>query len=449
MWVKLDVHGLPCAPDELQTVIRSARFEEPTAFELTYLDGFRITPADVPHLEQACGMLSRSGSVRLCPAEIQEHHARVLVGAASKHVRGRDGDGLIRLTKVETSVLPGGRSSAKIVRIIPDDGGPPLVAKMDEISRLEEEMLRFQRYASRWDDRLAPRLHFHAGTGLILFALVDSPDAPGTPAPTLDERIEAAVYGEHWREGYRGPAEVNLCQVIDRTIATLERLNRQPCNDRVAPSRAWIGLEPLEATLVRGIHWSILGVDGTEVDAFAYRRRATRIAGSLSRHDTVHGDVHLRNILVRDDREPHFIDYACCGPGHPCFDLVRLESALLFTCFRMTADELTIARTHHALLSGASEADIAGAFPALASSVVNRRAIRAGVRCRETVLRMMRGYNGEEDDYLALKYIVACQSLFLQQTQKGVVRPLLGALATLLARRRRWQAQADGEGGAE
>ena len=48
---------------------------------------------------------------------------------------------------------------------------------------------------------------------------------------------------------------------------------------------------------------------------------------------TVHGDVQLRNILVRDGREPHFIDYANCGPGHPCYDLVRLESAVLFYCF--------------------------------------------------------------------------------------------------------------------
>jgi hypothetical protein len=393
-------------------------------------------------------MLSRSNSVRLCPAEIQEHHARVLVGAASKHVRGRDGDGLIRLTKVETSILPGGQSSAKIVRIIPDDGGPALVAKMDEIPRLEEEMRRFQRYASRWDDRLAPRLHFHAGTGLILFALVDSPDAPGRPAPTLQERIEAAVYGEHWREGYRGPAEADLCQLIDRAIAKLERLNRQPCTDGAVPSLAWIGLDTLEVTLRRGLRWSILDVDGKEVDAFAWRQRATRVAGSLARHATVHGDVHLRNILVRDDREPHFIDYAYCGPGHPCFDLVRLESALLFTCFRMTADELTIARMHHGLLTGASETDIAGNFPALATSVVNRLAVYASVRCRQTVLRMVQAYNGDEDDYLALKYIMACQSLFLQQTQKGVVRPLLGALATLLARRSRWQTPgADNSGG--
>src|SRR5207302_5509218 len=103
----------------------------------------------------------------------------------------------------------------------------------------------------------------------------------------------------------------------------------------------------------RGIAWTIPDRDGVERDIFAFRPRARRLVVTLAKYATVHGDVHLRNILVRDDRDPHFIDYAYSGPGHPCFDLVRLESALLFRGFRLTADERLTARLLRMLLEGA------------------------------------------------------------------------------------------------
>ena len=42
----------------------------------------------------------------------------------------------------------------------------------------------------------------------------------------------------------------------------------------------------------------------------------------------MHGDVHLRNILIRGESEVHLVDYAASGPGHPAVDLVRFELAL-------------------------------------------------------------------------------------------------------------------------
>src|SRR5262249_15515227 len=159
--------------------------------------------------------------------------------------------------------------------------------------------------------------------------------------------------------------------------------------------------------------------EGVVRDVFTFRQRARRMVSRLAKYATVHGDVHLRNVLVRDDRDPHFIDYAYSGPGHPCFDLVRLESAVLFRCFRLTAEERLVARLQRALIEGADEGTVSASFPQLMTSVGNRLAVRAAVRCRAAALRLLGQCNGTLDDYLAVKYIVACQGLLDHQQQTG------------------------------
>lgn len=160
---------------------------------------------------------------------------------------------------------------------------------------------------------------------------------------------------------------------------------------------------------------------------------ATDIATNLLHKATVHGDVHLRNILLRDDREPFFIDYACSGPGHPCFDLVRLESALMYGCFRMTADEQSLqALFRYMLQNDPDEADVARDFPGLLSSVGNRLAIRATILSRRACMRVLQNYAGDLRDYIAVRYLVAAQSLTHTHLQTGIVRAAISALSNCL-----------------
>jgi hypothetical protein len=439
-WFKLDCKSLPCPQEDLRAILLEERFNEPSVFEFIYQDGCQLSPADLPHLERASTILTTSASVKLCPAEIQELEARVLIGGASKHIQSRN-SAAIRLTKVETAVLPGGRSGARVLRIVPDDGGAPLVVKMDEDERLREEMRRFRSFVAWWDEQLSPRIYFHAGIGLILFTLMSSSsDEPGRPAPTLEECLESALLGELWQGPYRGPSEDDLDCLLCRAVCQLKRLNERKCQNSVIASAAWIGLESLEETLRKGITWGIADLEGRTRDAFAFREAARRKLLSLSQHAVVHGDVQLRNILVRDNREPHFIDYANSGPGHPCFDLVRLESAMLFQCFRMTEDERTVGRMLFAILEGKPEDVVLATFPTLVSSVGNRLAVRTCIRCRTAALSLLDQHGGDEDDYLAMRYVISCQSLLLPQTQKGVVRGCLTALVSLLSGRRSWAA---------
>jgi hypothetical protein len=55
------------------------------------------------------------------------------------------------------------------------------------------------------------------------------------------------------------------------------------------------------------------------------------------------------------------------------------------------------------------------------------------------VIEIVAAHGGTEDDYLAMKLIVACQSLFLIHLQAGVVRSQLSAMVAFLRKRSNWQ----------
>ena len=245
----------------------------------------------------------------------------MLLAAIAHCVHARHFSPSSRLERVPIGVIAGGRSNAKIFRVEPDDGGIPFIAKIDEIKRLRDEMERFCRFVRPWDDRLRPCLYFHAGIGVIVFALVDSPGSPGQPVPTLDDRLRVATFGELSGKGQSVPLETDLAMTIARAIEKLARLNSKTCEDNSLPSYQWLDIKGLEAMLTGGVAWTIpAGADGSK-NALAVRQKAMKIAQRLIHKALIHGDSHLRNVLVRDDREPYFIDYAYSGPGHPCFDL--------------------------------------------------------------------------------------------------------------------------------
>lgn len=439
-WIKFDTHNLPCVGEPFRQLLLSVRYSAPEWDDCVCHDGWRLTQHDLDALERVRGILSNAEAVRLCPAEIQEPQARVLIGAAIKHVRQRNFVGPFRLTRVEANFIPGGRSFAKIIRMAPDDDGAPLVAKVDEFGRLSDEMNRFKRYAQKWDTALSPQLHFHAGTSLIIFGLVESPESPGRPAPTLEETLETMFYCEHWPDSYQGPDEGDLRELINRAIRKLQRLNSQP-SDGACSRKTFVKCEPYDTLRRSGMTWSIEPTDGSGSNIFDLAYIARNRVDALGERVTVHGDVQLRNVLVRDGREPHFIDYANCGPGHPCYDLVRLESAVVYYCFRMNSNERDLAALFLDILKGCDETAVHAAHPVFFTSRTNRLAIHTCISCRTTAIEIVTALGGTEDDYLAMKFVLACQSLFLIHLQSGVVRAQLAALGTFLPTRPAWQGQ--------
>lgn len=435
-WLKIDSQDLPVTSQRLDELLLETRHAVPTMGECVCHDGWRLSGHDITALKNARKLLTGAESVRLCPADIQETQALVLAGAAIKQVAQRNAAGPFRVNRVDTSLIPGGRSQAKIIRLAPDDDGTPFVAKVDDVERLREEMQRFRRYAQRWDASLNPCLHFHSGISLILFGLVESPDKPGQPAPTLEETLETMFYCEHWGD-YQGPSEDDLRELIKRTIKKLQRLNSQP-GDGMHKPLAFLQIEPYRTLRTQGHEWKIGHSDGSDGSIFDYEERASVKVAELEDRSIVHGDVQLRNILVRDGREPHFIDYAYCGPGHPCLDLARLESAILFFCGRMNGDEREFGSVLFDVLDGKTEEDVKRKHPSFCTTRTNRLAIFTSLACRAAAFELLGSIDRGEDDWLAMKYVISCQSLFMISMQSGVVRAQLSALGAYMKLRRGW-----------
>lgn len=435
-WLKIDSQDLPVTSERLNELLFEARHAVPTMGECVCHDGWRLSSHDIAALESARKLLTGAETVRLCPADIQDMQALVLAGAAIKQVAQRNSAGPLRVNRVDTSFIPGGRSLARIIRLAPDDDGTPFVAKVDAVERLRDEMQRFRRYAERWDSSLKPCLHFHSGISLILFGLVECPDKPGQPAPTLEETLESMFYCEHWGD-YQGPSEDDLRELIVRTIRKLRRLNSQ-ANDGWCKPISFLKAEPYLPLRDQGHEWKIGHFDGSDGSVFDFVEQAVTRVGELAEQAIVHGDVQLRNILVRDGKEPHFIDYAYCGPGHPCLDLARLEAAIFYFCGRMNGDERELGAVFFDILQGKSEEDVKRRHPIFCTTRTNRLAIFTGLACRAAALELLDSIGKGEDDWLAMKHVVACQSLFTLNMQSGVVRAQLSALGAYLKSRRGW-----------
>jgi hypothetical protein len=355
----------------------------------------------------------------------ESHLVRI---AATKHVRGYRLDDAVKLQQIQTSFFSQGRSLAKVVMVRPDDGGPGFVMKLDAVKGLREEMQRYYKYVSKWEGSTNPELYFHAGAAAIIFSLVESPDAPGQPAPTLDELLEKTLNSELGDWGEKVPREEDLAIALERTAQKLVSLNRNSSAER-GYGYGWMA-DTISQLAAKGVVWSITDVRGDEVNLADIASRAALIVRTQQDKAVAHGDVHLMNVLVRDNREPFLIDYAMTGPGHPCFDLVRLEAAVMFRCFRAVAPETRIAAfMAAATIEGMPYEGLKRDYPDLLTSVGNRLAAQASALVRKQCVDLLRHHGAPLESYYAMKALVSASALTMLQPQSAICRATLSALA--------------------
>ncbi len=427
-YVKLDTNGLAITHAEISQEIKMCRGNASAAMS-TIANDARIGMVELVNLATASKSLSCTDSIHMASSELNLQQTQLLQAATAQIVRNRNIRD-VQLTRMETKKLTGGRSGAHIIHLKPDDIGAPLIAKIANLAEVTDEMNRFQMYIRPWDDTLNPAPFHHNGNALILFSVVEDINQRGEPAPTLESRMENILYDEinpSAQDTARSQMEHDMRQFIEFTVKKISELNcLTPSNNM--ESKAWLGIESVEEALRRGVELSFVDSDGLPIDIFCLRTEAMQRASTMLNRASVHGDVQLRNILVRD-RQPHFIDYALSGPGHPCFDLVRLESAMLFGCCRMTGDEQALSKLFLDILMGACYDKVKAKHPALLSSVGMRLAVYTSIQCRQACVEIMEKLSGSIDDYLAVKYIVTCQNFFYPDQQAGIVRASLLSLA--------------------
>lgn len=431
IFVRVDVDGLDNAvASELLDLYREIRCADARTSTFCHGSGSRLTSADSAALDGVANLLSFSSVTRYQPDEIESSESLLLRVAATEHVRGSRNDYRLKLEEIKTSFFKHGRSDAKTVLVRPDDGNAGFVVKLDRAERLRSEIRAFQKYVSRWDGRTQPHLYFHGQAAAVVFSLFDSAHDPGLPAPTLHDCLERLVNSELGDWGGQTPNEDDIEGALNLAAKKLAALNAdRPPQDAVPARYDWM-LASVRSLENAGIAWKLEDADGESFRLTDVMEQASAVVSKLAASAIVHGDVHLMNVLVSDDREPFLIDYANCGPGHPCYDLVRLEAAVAFRCFRSLTPEPELVRLMKAIaIDGADFGKIQASFGDLTTSVGNRLSIKLAIEVRKRCLELLSDHDGGLSDYLAMKMIVSGFALTLLDPQAAVARAAASALA--------------------
>jgi hypothetical protein len=399
----------------------------------TFCHGFgcNITASDMAELDRVAGLMKSSDATQFHPYGINLHEGVLLRTLATKRVRNRHVDASVNIEKLQTSLLGGGRSGAKIVMVAPDDGGLPVIAKLHPIKELRDELRRYKIWIQSWDDRVQPELVTHLGQAALVYRMVDSVSDPGRPAPTLEDRLEKQRSTEIW-DAEVAPPEQDIVLMLNRAVSKLAILNKRKVVDGAsAIDEFWSGWA-FKELLGKGVVWDFVDLKGQVIDIPDILARSESRVGQLHGKAHVHGDVHLRNVLV-NDREPILIDFASSGPGHPCYDLVRLDMSVSTFAFRAVCHEQDIARMMHEIhCDGADYERVKIAFPRLLSSVGNRVAVRAAIAIRTASLDVLSQYGGGLIDYMAMRILVNSFALSALYPQSVVARATISASAEFL-----------------
>jgi hypothetical protein len=324
----------------------------------------------------------------------------------------------------ETKFIPGGRTSAKIASIQINKSGPPLIAKIDTKNSILDEGRRFFTFISNFDTRLQPTVHIHGSAGVIIFGLVDEQTDALQPAPTLESLLQDLWWMQTYSyKSQRNNLEEELTTAVCHAANKIVSLNMTP-----VPSADFIKLsdpymDALKDAESAGLSWGLDFVFTEE------RKKAEDIFRRLSDKAVVHGDIHLRNVLIRGNQEAYIIDYARSGTGHPATDLVRLELSLFVNAFRpFFGDSDAVLFQQQLNDPNTTKEDLFAKFPQIACWKVNRVCIVGILESRNRAQDVLKQHGGGHEDYLAAKCLFAWQALLFKDLQVDLCVAVIKAI---------------------
>jgi Phosphotransferase enzyme family len=394
---------------------------------LTFQSDSNIRPAEVADLQRGRDLLRSHQGAEFVLGELTPSEARLLVAAVRTRVQAERLDGRVEIERLKTTFLSGGRSGARVATVQVNGRGRTYVAKVTSKQFALEEIPRFRSFVQEWDLTLQPEAHFHGDEAVMLFGLVPSDDNNSVPAPMLEDRLEK-LWNDQWMQCENGTelrrrAEA-LGRGLERAAHGLERLNAlEPV---AGPFRCYgnPSTAHLEALDSEGFEW---GMEQSRIEA---RLKALARFTRLERAAVVHGDIHLRNMLVRGDGDIHLIDYASSGPGHPALDLVRFEMALYVGPVRQFETESRCVAFQRAVSIDRASLDVLQeGYPTFFQCYVNEVCARGIVAARDAAINAVQRHGGDANDYLAAKYLVAWQHVGIIGSHTGLARAVIESLA--------------------
>jgi hypothetical protein len=431
IWVRIHRDGLRLSETEIASLHKRVCCEPrgPVAGErLTFSEAGSMSESELESIASARHPLQVHRQGRITPEELTSSEATILMAAVSKSILSTTLDAGLEVVSLTTKFLLGGRTEAKVAQVRVNSGQVPLVAKIEGKQYVLDEATRFLTFIRSADLELRPEIYFHQSTGIIIFGLVPSGgDDTIVPAPTLEKNLRDLWIADIYEDG-GAPAssEADAMAAIKSAVGKIKRIGRSAMPGGFV-SFANPQMKAFKVAESRGRSW------GLSPDAISARGRAEARFSLLASKVTAHGDIHLRNILVRAGREAHLIDYARSGPGHPAIDLVRLELALFLSAFKQTADAAAcqqLQRLMNVPSNGAQ--NLIEQFTAVSQWAINRVCIHGMVEARNAALQVLKANDGNESDYYVTKYLVAWEALLVDDLQTGLANAVIAALVDLI-----------------
>ena len=389
-----------------------------------------IQETELSFYQNAAELLKSHESASFVLGELTPAEVQLLVAAARARVRAGSFDPELDAKPLTVRFLTGGRSGAKLATVVCGKT-PTFVAKITPKERALDEIMRFRTFVQPLNDELSPECHLHGNTAVILFRLVRGDSDSSTPAESLEDRLRN-VWDKQWLQSNLEETEqegVFLKKALMRVAQTLAELNSNvpPPNSNL-DSFVNPPATHLDALEREGFVW------GLSDSARRARRAAAERVRRMAKSAIVHGDIHLRNVLIRGESEVRLIDYAASGPGHPALDLARFELALYLGPVRQFENEASSVAFQRALsIDRAPLEDLRRRFRDFFQCHVNSACAAGMTEARDAALEVLEKHGGDARDYLAMKFLVAWQNLAIIGSQTGLARAVIIATAEEIA----------------
>lgn len=432
LYVKLDYSHLGEAAEPLAALVDG--LDDEVKVRVNGAQGADLTPADLLALASVASSLRAAERVGVGVEGIDAADRRLLAAAVAAFAGGKNLPRFAIPEQLSIRPILEGRSGAKVLAVRSESYRMVVVAKLDDLPALQAELERArQAIPPAWPSAGEMGLCSLNGRGVLLQRLLADLDRPDEGAPSLRERLRTCAAWERGRLGVPEPRLDLLREGVDRLVGRVIELNRVAGEE--PQSGAWMDAETLSRLAGLEVRWRV-GAEGQQFDPAEHLERAKEILNSHAGSRVVHGDLHAANLLMPDDRTPDLIDFALAGSGHPCFDLVRISSAIAYEFLRQLDDEAHLCdffvRLH---IDGVDEAELKVEFPILLQGVGAEVALHALSVCRTAALAATAGDAEERQrQYLAMVYLVAAQSLTIEGLQQGVIRSALAAVGPTLMR---------------
>ena len=434
-FIAIRVHeaaGLQVSRDSVSQIIKNARQRGTLVPHnaISFQTNGTIRDAELSFYLNAAKLLQSPESASFVLGDLTPAEAHLLVATARARVRAESLDPELDSRPLTVRFLAGGRSGARLATVVCGET-PTFVAKITSKHLALDEIRRFRTFVQPWNDELRPDCHFHGDAGVILFGLVRGDGGPSLPAESLEMRL-GELWDRQWMQ--RDPEQVAeeemfLAKALTRVAQTLSELNKHKPGPNV-DLQSFVNppATHLDAVERGGFVW------GLSDCAKRARRAAAERVRTMAGLAVVHGDVHLRNVLIRGESEVHLIDYAASGPGHPAVDLVRFELALYLGPVRQFENDVTSVAFQKALsIERATLEVLRKDFPDFFQCHINSACAAGMTEARDAALEVLQSHSGNSRDYLATKFLVAWQNLAIIGSQTGLARAVILATADEIA----------------